>query len=188
MRLFNSNFHAIKLVCSKYTHGSFNAKCFSSASISADEIASESKQAGFIESRLSLWNKFKAEYDEKLKTKTNVPIKVTLQYGRVYDGVSCQSTPNRIFKEIHKKAADKAVVAKVNDELWDLNRPLETDCQVEMLTFEDPLAKQVLWHSSAHVLGSALETIYGCLLNTGPPTKNGFYYDVYNNGKIVGSN
>lgn len=186
MKLLKINcFYNLRSLNYKYNGGLFSGKHYSSVSIAGDRIASESKQAEFIETRLNLWNKLKAEYDERSKTKANVPIKVKLQYGREYEGLSWQTTPNNIFHEINKKAAETAIVALVNNELWDLNRPLEKDCQVELLTFESPLAKEVLWHSSAHVLGSALETLYGSLLNTGPPTLSGFFYDVFNNEKTV---
>lgn len=145
----------------------------------------ESNRIEFIQRRLDLWNKLKAVHDEQLQSKASESIKVKLPYGRVYDGVSWQSTPNKIFEEIYKKSAIQPIVAKVDNQLWDLSRPLETNCQLELVTFEDPLGKQVLWHSAAHVLGAALESIYGCLLNTGPATENGFFYDIHNHGKNV---
>ena len=64
-------------------------------------------------------------------------------------------------------------------ELYDLDRVLEGDCQLELLDFEDPLGKMVFWHSSAHVLGEALELDFGCHLCIGPPLASGFYYDAY---------
>ena len=42
---------------------------------------------------------------------------------------------------------------EVKSELWDLNRPLIGDCTLQLLKFDDPEAKTVFWHSSAHVLG-----------------------------------
>ncbi len=66
-----------------------------------------------------------------------------------------------------------------NFELYDLVRPLEGDCNIEFVTKEDTEGKTVLYHSSAHILGSALENIYGSNLCIGPPLKEGFYYDCY---------
>jgi len=65
--------------------------------------------------------------------------------------------------------------------LWDLNRPLVgTVTQIEFLKFEaSDEAKTVFWHSSAHMLGEALEHLYGSRLTIGPPLKGGFYYDSY---------
>jgi len=66
-------------------------------------------------------------------------------------------------------------------ELWDLTRPLEGDCKIQILTFDggDEAAKAVFWHSSAHLLGQSLEHNYGALLTIGPPIVGGFYYDAY---------
>ena len=52
--------------------------------------------------------------------------------------------------------------------------------KLELLKFDDDKdAKTVFWHSSAHVLGEALEHAYGCKLTIGPPLAGGFYYDSY---------
>lgn len=65
--------------------------------------------------------------------------------------------------------------------LWDMTRPLVGNvAKLELLKFEsDSDAKTVFWHSSAHMLGEALEHLYGCRLTIGPPLKGGFYYDSY---------
>eukprot|EP00397_Hematodinium_sp_SG-2012_P008212 GEMP01008267.1.p1 GENE.GEMP01008267.1~~GEMP01008267.1.p1 ORF type:complete len:868 (+),score=204.98 GEMP01008267.1:430-3033(+) len=62
---------------------------------------------------------------------------------------------------------------------WDLTRPLEDSCNLELLKFDSPEGQYVFWHSSAHVLGLALETLYGCHLTIGPALEQGFYYDCY---------
>ena len=63
--------------------------------------------------------------------------------------------------------------------LWDLTRPLLGSCTLQLLKFDDPEAKTVFWHSSAHMLGQALEKKYGAHLTIGPPVQDGFYYDCY---------
>ena len=69
--------------------------------------------------------------------------------------------------------------------LYDLTLPINYSCKLQLLKFDDPRAEHVFWHSSAHILGQALEKIYGGLLTIGPATKNGFYYDMFiGNGKI----
>jgi threonyl-tRNA synthetase len=62
--------------------------------------------------------------------------------------------------------------------LWDLERPLEKSCKLELLPFDDPEGKKVFWHSSAHILGEASERRFGCDLCIGPPIEDGFYYEV----------
>mmetsp|Transcript_109282 Transcript_109282/g.304635 ORF Transcript_109282/g.304635 Transcript_109282/m.304635 type:complete len:878 (+) Transcript_109282:65-2698(+) len=72
-------------------------------------------------------------------------------------------------------------VAKTNGQqvavLWDLTRPLEGSCSLELLKFEDPQGQDVFWHSSAHILGQAMERAFGCHLTIGPALDSGFYYD-----------
>jgi len=65
--------------------------------------------------------------------------------------------------------------------LWDMTRPLVGNVsKLELLKFEnDQDAKTVFWHSSAHMMGEALEHLYGCKLTIGPPLAGGFYYDSY---------
>ncbi len=68
--------------------------------------------------------------------------------------------------------------------MWDLTRPIEGDCNIEYCTFEDKEGKTVFWHSSAHILGSALENTFGSYLCIGPALEEGFYYDSYT-GKMA---
>jgi len=65
--------------------------------------------------------------------------------------------------------------------LWDMNRPLVGPVsKLELLKFDnDQEAKTVFWHSSAHMMGEALEHLFGSKLTIGPPLKGGFYYDSY---------
>lgn len=65
--------------------------------------------------------------------------------------------------------------------LWDMTRPLVGSVsKMEFLKFEDdPVARTVFWHSSAHILGEALERLYGSRLTIGPPLEGGFYYDSF---------
>lgn len=65
--------------------------------------------------------------------------------------------------------------------LWDMTRPLVgTVSKLEFLKFDDDKdAKTVFWHSSAHMMGEALEHLFGCKLTIGPPLAGGFYYDSY---------
>uniref|UniRef100_A0A7S3AP41 Probable threonine--tRNA ligase, cytoplasmic n=1 Tax=Haptolina ericina TaxID=156174 RepID=A0A7S3AP41_9EUKA len=78
-------------------------------------------------------------------------------------------------------------VAEVSTEweMWDANRPLEGDCELQLIKFEDPRGKEVFWHSSAHILGEALEGLYGAKLTHGPPTDDGFFYDSFMGSESV---
>ena len=72
-----------------------------------------------------------------------------------------------------------AVVKDAKWRLWDMSRPLEGSCDLELLGFEHPEGKMVFWHSSAHVLGQALEATIGAKITIGPPLQDRFYYDSY---------
>src|SRR5450755_4627889 len=83
-----------------------------------------------------------------------------------------------IAKSIGQRLADDAVVARVNDQLYDLTRPLEADAKLEILTSKSPEALQVYRHSTAHLLAAAvLELFPETQLGIGPPTDTGFFYD-----------
>lgn len=92
-----------------------------------------------------------------------------------------ETTPGQLLKNLPKEISVEAVVAKVNDTLWDLNRPLEEeerDCKVSYLSIKNPEGRAVFWHSAAHLLGEAAEHQFGCMLSHGPPTATGFFYDM----------
>ncbi|CAN8029032.1 unnamed protein product [Ixodes persulcatus] len=138
---------------------------------------------GYIEERIRLWDELKAKHDRELAARVSEPIKVTLPDGRVLDAQSWKTTPYTLAAEgISKGLADSVVIAKVDGVLWDLDRPLEADCSLQLLKFDDPEGQQVFWHSSAHIMGEALERIYGGCLCYGPPIEGGFYYDMHLDG------
>ncbi|MCB9256558.1 MAG: threonine--tRNA ligase [Chitinophagales bacterium] len=84
-----------------------------------------------------------------------------------------------IAKSISNGLAKTVLAAKVNEEVWDLTRPIEEDASLQLLTWEDEDAKKTFWHSSAHLMAEALEAIYpGVKLGIGPAIDNGFYYDI----------
>ncbi|KAA0715300.1 Threonine--tRNA ligase, cytoplasmic [Triplophysa tibetana] len=116
-------------------------------------------------------------------------IGVQLPDGRTVLATAWVSSPYQLACNISQGLADNCVIARVNGELWDLDRPLETDCSLELLRFDHEDAQAVYWHSSAHILGEAMERFYGGCLCYGPPIENGFYYDLFLDGqKGVSSN
>ncbi|KAE8617578.1 hypothetical protein XENTR_v10009123 [Xenopus tropicalis] len=146
---------------------------------------------GFIKDRLALYETLKNEHDALLAARAahqSKPIKITLADGKQVDGESWKTTPYQVAIGISKGLADNVVIAKVNNELWDLDRPLEQDSNVELLKFDSEEAQAVYWHSSAHILGETMENFYGGCLCYGPPIENGFYYDMYLDGRGVSSN
>jgi threonyl-tRNA synthetase len=162
--------------------------------------------AEFLKLRTEVFEKLFAQQQEFFKSLPRENIVITLKDGKKVDGTSFQTTPLEIAKKCLKRSMiDDLLAAKVRytkkivdlsagltsaedeetspeDEkftMWDLERPLEGDCEIEYVTFDDKDGKVVFWHSSAHILGSALENLYGAYLCIGPPLENGFYYDAY---------
>ncbi|KAF2977835.1 hypothetical protein EK904_007803 [Melospiza melodia maxima] len=144
----------------------------------------------FIGDRLKLYEALKKEHDALLAYRAanqSKPIKITLTDGETLEGESWKTTPYQLAVGISQVLASNAVIAKVNGELWDLDRPLEGDCTLELLTFDNEEAKAVYWHSSAHILGEAMEGHFGGCLCYGPPIENGFHYDMYIEDRSVSS-
>ncbi|KAJ7253069.1 hypothetical protein B0H12DRAFT_1233777 [Mycena haematopus] len=132
----------------------------------------------FFDHRIKIFEKLKAEHDEFVKTQPRDDIVITMPDGSERKGKSWETSPMDVAKEVSKSLSERVVIAKVNGELWDLERPLEGSCKLELLDFEHPEGKKVFWHSSAHVLGEAAERHYGCHLCLGPPTDDGFFYEM----------
>ena len=94
--------------------------------------------------------------------------------------------PIDIAQSISPRLAADAIVARVNGDLFDLTRPLETDSALEILTPKSPDALHVYRHSTAHLLAAAvLELFPETQLGIGPPTESGFYYDFQRGAKFT---
>ena len=84
-----------------------------------------------------------------------------------------------IANGISSSLAKKSVCAKVNGELVDLTKPINEDATFELVTKDNPLAIDVLNHSCAHLLASAIKKLYPkAMFGVGPSIEEGFYYDV----------
>ena len=104
-------------------------------------------------------------------------LQVTLPDGSV-NRVEAGARPSEVAREFSTRLADDAIVARVNGDLWDLNRALESDARLEILTTRNIEALEVYRHSTAHLLAAAvLELFPETKLGIGPPIENGFYYD-----------
>lgn len=84
-----------------------------------------------------------------------------------------------VASSISEGLARNALAVMVDDEPYDLNRPIGRSASVRILTFDDPEGKEVFWHSSAHVLAQAVVELYpDAKLTIGPAIEQGFYYDI----------
>ena len=89
------------------------------------------------------------------------------------------TTGLQIALSISEGLARNVLAAKVNGEVWDATRPISTDAEVQLLTWNDKDGKSTFWHSSAHLMAEALEAVYpGVKFGIGPSIETGFYYDV----------
>ena len=105
-------------------------------------------------------------------------IKITLPDG-TFKEVQKGTSSLDIAKSISEGLARKVLAAEIDGEIWDLNRPLDKDATLRLLTFNDNGGKSTMWHSSAHVMAEAIEFYFpGVKLAIGPPIENGFYYDI----------
>lgn len=127
-----------------------------------------------------LWEKQQAELVAK-----KAPVKITLLNGKEMEAESFVTTPLDIAKKLSNSLAEKVIVAKVNEELWDLTRPFEKDSSLELLDWEEKDGRHVFWHSSSHVLGYALERVYQTKLSVGPALEEGgFFYEGQTNRPV----
>ncbi|KOB73912.1 Uncharacterized protein OBRU01_07380, partial [Operophtera brumata] len=117
----------------------------------------------FIQKRIDLWDKYKVEYQETLAAKPDVSIVVTLPDGKTVEAKAWRTSPQGL--------ADSTIIARVNNELWDLDRPLEGDCKLELLRWDNTDA----------------QAVYGGCLCYGPPIDEGFYYDMFYPEKGISS-
>lgn len=84
-----------------------------------------------------------------------------------------------IAKSISEGLARNVLSANVNGEVWDSNRIIEKDSTIKLNTWNDIEGKETFWHSSAHLLASAISELYpNAKFGIGPSIENGFYYDI----------
>ncbi len=84
-----------------------------------------------------------------------------------------------IAKSISNRLAKEVLSVTVNDNLWDIMRPINEDATINLHTWDSEEGKHAFWHSSAHLMAEALQELYpGVKFGIGPAIDMGFYYDV----------
>lgn len=112
-------------------------------------------------------------------------IKITFPDGAVREYAK-GSTALDIAKSISEGLARKVLAASVNGQVWDATRPILEDATLKLLTWSDTDGKSTFWHSSAHLLAEAVESLYpGVKFWVGPAVDNGFYYDMDLGGRAI---
>ncbi len=94
-----------------------------------------------------------------------------------------------IARSISEGLARNVLSITVNDEVWDLDRPIEQNAKIKLNTWDDKEGRATMWHSSAHIMASAIEDLYpGTKFGIGPDVENGFYYDIDLGEHTISSN
>jgi threonyl-tRNA synthetase len=112
-------------------------------------------------------------------------IKITFPDGAVRE-YQTGSTAMDIVRSISEGLARKVLAASVNGQVWDAMRPIYQDSTLKLLTWADSEGKSTFWHSSAHLMAEAVESLFpGVKFWVGPPVENGFYYDMDLGGRHI---
>lgn len=101
---------------------------------------------------------------------------------KLNDGVTREfqqgTAPLEMARELDGELYKNALAAQVDGKLCSLYSPVESDCEVKILTFEDEGGRWVLRHTASHVMAQAVKRLFPEVkLAIGPATENGFYYD-----------
>lgn len=105
-------------------------------------------------------------------------IKITLPDNSVRE-FGGEVTGNDIAQSISSRLAKEVLSISVDGEVWDLGRTIKKDSTIKLLLWDDREGKETFWHSSAHLMAEAIESIYpGTQFGIGPTVDNGFYYDI----------
>ena len=84
-----------------------------------------------------------------------------------------------IAKSISEGLARKVLAANVDGQVWDITRPITQDASLKLLTWDDADGKNTFWHSSAHLMAEAVDSLFpGVKFWVGPALDKGFYYDM----------
>jgi threonyl-tRNA synthetase len=105
-------------------------------------------------------------------------IKITFPDGNAKEyeqGITIEGIAGDISSSLKKQS----VAGYVNGELYDLNRPIEEDSAIEIITKKDQRAFEVLNHSAAHLMAQAVKRLFpDAKFGVGPAIREGFYYDI----------
>ncbi len=84
-----------------------------------------------------------------------------------------------IAKSIGMGLYKASCAGKINGEVVDLRTPINEDCELSILTFDDPEGKKAYWHTTSHIMAQAVQRLFPeAIFGVGPSVDNGFYYDI----------
>ncbi|MBI1273924.1 MAG: threonine--tRNA ligase [Alphaproteobacteria bacterium] len=109
----------------------------------------------------------------------NTPVNITLPDGSVKSFAQAV-TGAEIAASIGAGLAKAAMAVKIDGAVRDLNRPIERDAKIEIITRKSPDALELIRHDCAHIMAEAVQELFpGTQVTIGPAIENGFYYDFY---------
>lgn len=104
-------------------------------------------------------------------------LKITLKGGDIREAAE-NTTVDALCRDISMGLYKAACAARVDGRVVDLRTVLDSDCTVEILTFDSPDGKKAFWHTASHIMAQAVKRLYpDARLAIGPAIDNGFYYD-----------
>ncbi len=105
-------------------------------------------------------------------------MKITLKDGscKEYAG---SKTVIEIAADISEGLARMATAGEINGEIVDLRTVIDTDCELNILTFQDEKGQGAFRHTASHIMAQAIKRLYpDTKLAIGPSVSDGFYYDI----------
>lgn len=91
-----------------------------------------------------------------------------------------------VAKSISEGLARKVLAANINGQVWDATRAINEDAKLTLLTWQDKDGQSTFWHSSAHLMAEAIESMFpGAKFWVGPAIDRGFYYDMDLGGRQI---
>ena len=104
-------------------------------------------------------------------------MKITLKDGSVKE-LAAGITAAEVTKEISMGLYRNACCCKINGKVMDLRTAIDTDCDFEVLTFDDEDGRKAFNHTASHIMAQAVKRLYPeAKLTIGPAINDGFYYD-----------
>lgn len=105
-------------------------------------------------------------------------MKISLKDGSEIEYAGSKSVIE-IASDISEGLARIATAGEINGETADLRTVVDSDCDLNILTFQDEKGKSAFWHTASHIMAQAVKRLYpDTKLAIGPSVADGFYYDI----------
>ncbi|KAM7383413.1 hypothetical protein PAMP_003069 [Pampus punctatissimus] len=150
--------------------------CRSTARVTLHAHRSYSQVSPVLSERLRVFESLREKQGNKKRVEAaeNKTLIIRLADGRTVKGTAGVTTPVSVSQSVRVKGA---LVSKVNGELWELGRPLEADCDLQLLGFDTLEGRQTAWRTGACILGGVLEGVFGAEVYREGASELGLYCD-----------